>query len=137
MSRMQSRTLSPGRRRAAREGREEPRLMLAIGTLTCPRCGLRIRDSISARAGYCDQCQDFTRMCGAGRQVVSPDVMFRTSWHSPCTTMGEVPWEIAADSDPFYVLLCLRHDAGLTAGEAPWLRRAVRLQEPPDQRVSP
>jgi len=33
-------------------------------------------------------------MCAAGRRIVSPDVMFRTSWHSPCTTIGEVPWEV-------------------------------------------
>jgi hypothetical protein len=123
-----SRTLIASRWRNHRNPPADPRILLAIGAPICPRCGSAFRDSIAIKAGYCSACQDFTRMCAAGRRIVSPDVMFRTSWHSPCTTIGEVPWEVTIGGEQVCVLLCARHDAGIAAGEAPWLLDAARLR---------
>jgi ribosomal protein L37AE/L43A len=72
----------------------------------CPACGLRIRDKVAARLGFCDQCHEFTGMCGAGRRVVCPDMMTRTSWHTPCTELGAVAWAINQGQGLSGTMLC-------------------------------
>jgi hypothetical protein len=66
-------------------------------------------------------------MCAAGRKVVVPDVMSMTTWHTPCTKLGILAWQISAGEDARTALLCPQHDAEVRAGRAPWLREAVPL----------
>jgi len=95
--------------------------------LTCPDCGLLIRDPVSARLGYCDRCRAFTCMCGAGRKIICPDMMTMTTWHTPCTQLGAVAWEITQDGGSCITLLCGAHDAQVRSGETPWITDAVPL----------
>ncbi|MGO8956116.1 MAG: hypothetical protein ACLQFR_01895 [Streptosporangiaceae bacterium] len=93
---------------------------------------MRIKDPAAARLGFCDRCHDFTGMCGAGRRIVSPDMMTLTSWHTPCTNPGAVPWEFSADGVARRALLCTEHDSQLRTGEAPWVGDAFPLADAPD-----
>ena len=93
----------------------------------CPDCGMRIRDPIAARLGFCDRCQEFTGMCGAGRRIVSPDMMTMTSWHTPCTNTGLMAWEVSRNDAPRHVLLCAEHDSQVRSGLAPWIGDAIPL----------
>ena len=95
----------------------------------CPDCGLQIQDAVAARLGYCSACRDFTRMCGAGRKVISPDVMTMTTWHAPCTNLGVAAWQIDMGRGDRLVLLCEVHDERLRRGDASWLREAIPLDE--------
>jgi hypothetical protein len=94
----------------------------------CPECGGPIKDREAARLGFCDRCNDFTGMCGAGRRIVSPDVMRTTSWHMPCTRLGAVTWEITVAQDPRRTMLCESHDAQMRSGRIPWVRLAVPMR---------
>jgi hypothetical protein len=94
---------------------------------TCPTCGLRIRDLIAARLGFCDRCREFTGMCAAGRSVVCPDMMTRTSWHTPCTELGVVAWEITVGCRPSTTVFCRVHDTQVRSGGTPWILKAVPL----------
>lgn len=91
----------------------------------CPDCGKAVRDRAAGRLGYCDRCQDFTGMCGAGRKIICPDVMTSTSWHMPCTSLGGTAWDITLADDPRRTLLCGEHDSQLRAGRVPWVKLAV------------
>jgi hypothetical protein len=100
----------------------------------CPVCGLPSRDQAAARLGFCDQCREFTGMCAAGRTIICPDVLTRTSWHSPCTQLGDVAWQIwpggqppAKAAGPAIALLCRGHDGHVRSGGTPWLTGAVPL----------
>lgn len=66
-------------------------------------------------------------MCGAGRKIVSADMMTLTSWHTPCTNPGAMPWEFSRDGAGFRALLCAEHDSQVRTGEAPWIGDAVPL----------
>lgn len=99
------------------------------GRWSCPGCGLQSPDPVAARLGFCERCQDFTGMCGAGRKIICPDVMTMTSWHTPCTSLGIAAWEVGDGSGDRIVLLCAAHDGELTNGQASWIRRAVRLED--------
>jgi hypothetical protein len=68
-------------------------------------------------------------MCGAGRKLVSPDMMTVTSWHTPCTNLGVVPWRISQRGIVRTTLLCPDHDAQLRAGDATWIRDAVPVAD--------
>jgi ribosomal protein L37AE/L43A len=108
----------------------------------CPACGLRIRDKVAARLGFCDQCHEFTGMCGAGRRVVCPDMMTRTSWHTPCTELGAVAWAINQGQGLSGTMLCHLHDAQVRSGGTPWLVEAAPLDQasgwrPPQSGDSP
>ena len=94
----------------------------------CPECSGPIKDRDAARFGFCDRCNDFTGMCGAGRRIVSPDVMRTTSWHTPCTQLGAVAWEITVEIDPRRTVLCEGHDAQMRSGRIPWIRLAVPMR---------
>lgn len=94
----------------------------------CPDCGRPIRDRTAARLGFCDQCREFTGMCGAGRKIICPDVMTTTSWHTPCTHPGAAAWEITLPKGPRRTLLCKTHDAQMRSGGVPWIKVAVPLR---------
>ena len=93
----------------------------------CPACGLRIRDLVAAQLGFCDQCREFTGMCGAGRRIICPDMMTRTTWHTPCTELGAVAWDITQVHGRCKTLLCRVHDAQVRYGGTPWIVAAVPL----------
>ena len=95
----------------------------------CPDCGLATQDEIAVRLGFCDRCSEFTGMCGAGRKLVSPDMMTVTSWHTPCTNLGVSAWRISRRGIVRTTLLCADHDAQLRAGEATWIRDAVPVED--------
>jgi hypothetical protein len=93
----------------------------------CPACGLRTRDLVAARLGFCDRCREFTGMCGAGRRLICPDMMTRTTWHIPCTQLGTVAWEITQVQGRCTTVLCRVHDAQVRFGVTPWIMAAVPL----------
>jgi hypothetical protein len=95
----------------------------------CPMCGLSTKDPAAARLGFCDRCRDFTGMCGAGRKVVCPDATTRTTWHTPCTQPGAVPWQIGMDAGEQLTLLCGAHDAQVRGVPLPWITLAVPLEQ--------
>ncbi len=94
---------------------------------SCPDCGLATTDQGDARLGYCSRCRDFTGMCGAGRKIVSPDMMTVTSWHVPCTRPGGAAWQIGYGACLTATRLCPEHDADVRAGRAAWAGPAFPL----------
>jgi hypothetical protein len=94
----------------------------------CPMCGLATKDPVAARLGFCDRCQEFTGMCGAGRKVVCPDATTRTTWHTPCTQPGVAAWQIGLDAGEQVALLCATHDAQVRGVPLPWITLAVPLE---------
>jgi hypothetical protein len=97
----------------------------------CPVCGLPNQDPVAARLGFCPRCSEFTGMCGAGRTLVSPDMMTVTSWHMPCTKLGVIAWRISQRGNLRTTLLCSEHDAQLRAGDASWIRDAIPVADAP------
>lgn len=97
----------------------------------CPACGLRIRDLVAAQLGFCDRCREFTGMCGAGRRIICPDLMTRTTWHTPCTELGAAAWEITQVQGWCKTVLCRVHDAQVRFGGTPWIVAAVPLSKQP------
>ena len=131
-------TSNADRASAAAAAAGRPRWLQAFGALgasrrtrSCPQCGLRIRDPVAARLGFCDRCKDFTGMCGAGRRIVSADMMTNTSWHTPCTNAGAVAWEFGQHGEVRRTLLCAEHDAQMRSGAAPFVGAAVPLADGP------
>lgn len=114
-----------GRLGILRRQRQVPARVYSVGT--CPACGLPIRDPIAARLGFCDRCREFTGMCGAGRRIICPDVMTRTTWHTPCTELGAVAWEITLGQGLSRTVLCRVHDAEVRFGITPWIVHAAPL----------
>ncbi len=112
----------PGLLRRRRDAPSHPH---SVGT--CPACGLRIRDLAAAQLGFCDRCREFTGMCGAGRRIICPDMMTRTTWHIPCTELGAVAWDITQLQGRCKTLLCRAHDAQVRFGGTPWIVAAVAL----------
>jgi hypothetical protein len=118
-----------GRSGLLRRRRDAPsRPYLVVG---CPACGLRIRDLVAAQLGFCDRCREFTGMCGAGRRIICPDMMTRTTWHTPCTELGAVAWEITQIQGRCRTVLCRVHDAQVRFGGTPWIVAAVPLSKQP------
>ena len=70
-------------------------------------------------------------MCGAGRKLVSPDMMTVTSWHMPCTNLGVTAWRISHRGSLRTTLLCPEHDAQLRAGDATWIHDAIPVEDMP------
>lgn len=103
----------------------------------CPVCGLRIRDPIAARLGFCDRCNEFTGMCGAGRRILCPDVMTRTTWHTPCTDLGAVVWDIDQGEGFSRTVLCQVHDSQVRCGGTPWIVDAAPVNQPGGLRARP
>jgi ribosomal protein L37AE/L43A len=99
------------------------------GRWICPECGLASHDRTAARLGFCDRCSDFTGMCGAGRKIVCPDMMTVTSWHTPCTNLGAVAWQISQGAIARVAMICPEHDGQLRAGNVTWVRSALPLAE--------
>lgn len=66
-------------------------------------------------------------MCAAGRQIICPDMMSVTVWHTPCTSLGITCWQIKQDTIECVALLCAAHDTQLRSGLAPWINWAVPL----------
>jgi hypothetical protein len=66
-------------------------------------------------------------MCGAGRKIVCPDMMSVTAWHTPCTSLGTLAWQITQGSRQDRALLCPEHDEQLRSGRASWLSQATPL----------
>ena len=97
----------------------------------CPACGLPIRDPAAAQLGFCDRCREFTGMCGAGRRIICPDLMTRTTWHTPCTELGAVAWEITQVQGRCTTVLCRVHDSQVRSGGMPWIVAAVPLSQQP------
>jgi hypothetical protein len=93
----------------------------------CPSCGTRIRDLVVAQLGFCDRCRDFTGMCGAGRRIICPDVTTRTTWHTPCTELGTIAWDITQVQGRWRTVLCRAHDTQVRRGGMPWIVAAVPL----------
>lgn len=119
---------APGRLGLLRRRRDVPAQVTSVDA--CPVCGLRIRDPIAARLGFCDRCNEFTGMCGAGRRILCPDVMTRTSWHSPCTELGQVIWEIDQGDGFARTVLCQVHDSQVRGGGTPWIVDAAPVDRP-------
>lgn len=119
------RGLERGRIRILRYRRDMPARPYCLDA--CPACGLRIRDGVVAQLGFCDRCREFTGMCGAGRRIICPDVLTRTTWHTPCTELGTAAWEIAQEQGWCRTVLCHVHDTQLRYGGAPWVLAAVPL----------
>jgi hypothetical protein len=119
------RGLERGRVGLLRRRRDVPARRSRIGA--CPACGLRIRDLVAARLGFCDRCREFTGMCGAGRRIACPDVMTRTTWHTPCTELGIVAWDITQVQGRCRTVLCRVHDAQVRFGGTPWILAAAPL----------
>jgi hypothetical protein len=94
---------------------------------TCPDCGLATHDQVAIRLGFCNRCSDFTGMCGAGRKIICPDMMSVTAWHTPCTSLGSLAWQITQGTRRQVALLCPAHDAQLRAGRASWITEALPL----------
>ena len=69
-------------------------------------------------------------MCGAGRRLVSPDMMTVTSWHTPCTNLGAVAWQITQGAIARVAMICQEHDSQLRAGNVAWIRSAAPLADP-------
>ena len=113
----------PARRKRARH--PDRRAPVAYQMAICPHCRLMIRDQVAISAGYCARCQDFTLMCAAGRGLVSPDVVTRTSWHWPCTSLGTARWQVTRANGPAVFLLCPEHDAELAAGHVSWIEHPL------------
>ena len=127
MSRVDSRTFSaPASRGRIGFGRRGRMAAIPPGTAgwRCPSCRLPVQDPVDLRLGFCGRCRDFTGMCGAGRNVVSPDVMSVTSWHLPCTSLGATSWQLTLDSGVVTALLCTEHDGQVRAGRASWIAAA-------------
>jgi hypothetical protein len=64
-------------------------------TFMCPRCG-----SDSADETFCRVCQEFTRLCQVSRSIPYPmdgRVFPPAGWHTPCTQLGEVLWQITTE----------------------------------------
>jgi len=97
------------------------------GRWMCPDCGLAIQDQVAIRLGFCDRCKDFTGMCGAGRKIICPDMMTVTPWHTPCTSLGTVLWQITQGARQYLALLCPVHDEQLRVGRASWISQALPL----------
>ncbi len=112
-----------------RRRRDAPSSPYRVGG--CPACGLRIRDLVAAQLGFCDRCREFTGMCGAGRKIICPDMMTRTTWHTPCTELGMVAWEITQVQGRCKTVLCRVHDAQVRFGGTPWIVAAVPLSKQP------
>jgi hypothetical protein len=108
-----------------RRRREVPARPSRIGV--CPACGLRIRDLVAAQLGFCDRCREFTGMCGAGRKIICPDMMTRTTWHTPCTELGTVAWDITQVQGRCRTVLCRAHDTQVRFGGTPWILAAAPL----------
>jgi hypothetical protein len=102
-----------------------------VGFSRCPECGLRIHDPTLARLGFCSVCEAFTGMCAAGRKIICPDVMTVTSWHTACTNLGTVSWEITQEGRTFAARLCSEHDAQVREGKMPWIAAAAPLTRAP------
>jgi hypothetical protein len=121
---------SQRRMRRARVGIPRRRRDVPAGSYSvraCPACGLRIRDLIAAQLGFCDRCRDFTGMCGAGRRIICPDMMTRTTWHTPCTELGTVAWDITQVQSRSTIVLCRTHDTQVRFGGTPWILAAIAL----------
>jgi hypothetical protein len=112
-----------------RRRRDAPSRPDSVGC--CPACGLRIRDLAAAQLGFCDRCREFTGMCGAGRRIICPDMLTRTTWHTPCTELGVVAWEITEARGKCETVLCRAHDSQVRLGGMPWIVAAVPLSTPP------
>jgi hypothetical protein len=85
-------------------------------------------DQDSIRLGFCDRCNDFTGMCGAGRRIICPDMMTVTAWHTPCTSLGTALWLITQGTYERLALLCSAHDEQLRIGRASWITKATPIQ---------
>ena len=103
----------------------------------CPACGLPIKDAAAAQLGFCDRCREFTGMCGAGRRIICPDMMTRTTWHIPCTELGMVAWDITQIHGRCTTVLCREHDTQVRFGSAPWIVAAVPLGPAGSRRPRP
>lgn len=124
-------TDSPGRARLGlfRRGRDTAGHAGRTASWTCPECSLASHDPVTARLGFCVRCNDFTGMCGAGRKIVCPDMMTVTSWHTPCTNLGAVAWQVTQGAIVRVAVFCLEHDGQLRTGKETWIRSAVPLAE--------
>lgn len=120
--------LERGRLGILRRRRDAPARVSSVGA--CPACGLPIRDRTAARLGFCDRCREFTGMCGAGRRIICPDMMTRTTWHSPCTELGAVAWEINQGQGLSRTVLCQAHDTQVRFGRLPWIVDAAPVDAP-------
>jgi hypothetical protein len=107
--------------------RQAPVARQGVEQVPCPDCGMISRDPVEARLGFCPRCKDFTGLCGAGRRIICPDIMTKTSWHLPCTNVGVAAWEITLEWSPRVTLLCREHDGQVLSGVAPWIKHARRL----------
>jgi hypothetical protein len=119
------RGLERGKLSILRHRRDAAGVVTSVGA--CPACGSLIRDRDAARLGFCDRCREFTGMCGAGRRIICPDMSSRTTWHTPCTELGAVAWEITLGPPPCRTVLCRTHDAQVRSGEMPWILEAVAV----------
>jgi hypothetical protein len=118
-----------GRSGLLRRRRDAPSRPYCVGC--CPACGLRFRDLVAAQLGFCDRCREFTGMCGAGRRIICPDMVTRTTWHTPCTELGVVAWEITQVHGRCETVLCHAHDSQVRFGGTPWIVAAVPLSKQP------
>lgn len=101
-------------------------------SFTCPRCKAVTKDLALARRGYCDNCQEFTGLCGAASLAVAllaTGVVRMPGWPYPCTTAGTECWQwTGADGAVTGILLCASHGDRLRRGATSWMAsRGLKL----------
>jgi hypothetical protein len=101
-------------------------------SFTCPRCKSVTRDIALARRGYCDNCQEFTGLCGAAFLAVTllaTGVVVMPGWPHPCARAGIEYWQVTGgDGVVTGVLLCASHGDRLRRGATSWMEgRGLKL----------
>ena len=51
-----------------------------------------------------------------------------TAWHTPCTSLGTVLWQITQGAASQLALLCPAHDEQLRVGRASWISKATPIK---------
>lgn len=87
---------------------------------SCPRCGSTATDDVYATAGWCEECKDFTRACGAGHPAPGGLPLEDYGWTVPCQAEATQPWELRyAGSVIVRTGLCDKHGAELELRQSP------------------
>ncbi len=56
-------------------------------------------------------------------------MMSVTAWHTPCTSLGTLRWQITQGTRQQVALLCAVHDEQIKTGRASWISQAIPLDD--------